>query len=82
MGYSLCIVAILSHFQNLLICRILAVFFEPFFAHNNCNVFVETFFACSRIFNFLTQSEYFAWATAFALWPLLAIFKMLLFFEY
>ena len=46
------------------------------------NVFVETFFACFRQVYFLTQSEYFAWAIAFALWPFLAIFKMLPFFEY
>ena len=43
---------------------------------------IETFFACFREFYFLTQSEYFAWAIAFALWPFLAIFKMLSFFEY
>ena len=40
------------------------------------------FFACFRQFYFLTQTEYFAWAIAFALWPFLAIFKMLSFFEY
>ena len=44
-------------------------------------MFVERFFACFRQFYFLTQSEYFAWAIAFALWPFLAIFKMLSFFE-
>ena len=41
-------------------------FFEPLFAENNFNVFVETFFACFRKFYFLTQTEYFAWAMAFA----------------
>ena len=46
------------------------------------NVFVETFLACFRQVYFLTQSEYFAWAIAFALRPFLAIFKMLSFFEY
>ena len=81
MGYSLCIVAIFGHFQNALIFRILAVFWSRFL-QNNLNVFVETFFACFRQFYFLTQSEYFAWAIAFALWPFLAIFKMLSFFEY
>ena len=40
------------------------------------------FFACFRQFYFLTQTEHFAWAIAFALWPLLAIFKMLSFFNY
>ena len=45
-------------------------------------MFVETFFACFRQFYFLTQTEYFAWAIAFALWPFVAIFKMLSFFEY
>ena len=82
MDYSLCIVAILGNFQNALIFRILAVFFEPFFAENNFNVFVETFFACLRQLYFLTQTEYFAWAIAFTLWAFLAIFKMLSFFEY
>ena len=45
-------------------------------------MFVETFFACFRQFYFLTETEYFAWAIAFVLWPSLAIFKMLSFFEY
>ena len=45
-------------------------------------MFVETFPACFRRFDFLTQTEYFAWALAFALWPFLAIFKMLSFFKY
>ena len=45
-------------------------------------MFAETFFTCFREFYFLTQTEYFAWAIAFALWPFLAIFKMLSFFEY
>ena len=62
--------------------HVLGFFFEPFFAKNNCNVFKETFFACFRQFYFLTQTEYFAWAIAFALWPFLAIFKMLSFLEY
>ena len=43
---------------------------------------VQTFLACFREFDFLTQTEYFAWAIAFALWPFLAIFKMLSFVEY
>ena len=82
MGFSLCIAAIFDHFQNALIFRILAVFFVRFFAENSFNVFVETFLACLKQFYFLTQSEYFAWAIAFALRPFLAIFKMLSFFEY
>ena len=45
-------------------------------------MFAETFFTCFREFYFLTQTEYFAWAIAFALWPFLAIFKMLSFLEY
>ena len=82
MGYSLCVVAIFGHFQNALIFRILAVFFSRFLHRKNSNVFVEKFFACFRQFYFLTQTEYFAWAIAFALWPFLAIFKMLSFLEY
>ena len=82
MGYSLCIVAFFGHFQNALIFRILAVFLERFFAENKLNVFAETFFTRFREFYFLTQTEYFAWAIAFALWPFLAILKMLSFLEY
>ena len=40
------------------------------------------FLACFSKFHFLTQTEFFAWAIAFALWPFLAIFKMVSFFEY
>ena len=82
MGYSLCIVAIFGHFQNALIFRILADFWSRFLAKKNSYVFVETFLACFRQFYFLTQSKYFAWAIAFAMWPFLANFKMLSFFEY
>ena len=82
MGYSLCIVGIFGLFKNALIFRIIRVFLEPLFAKNNSNVFVETFFACFRQFYFLTQTEYFAWAIAFGLWPFLAIFKMRSLFEY
>ena len=74
MGYSLCTVAIFGHFQIALIFRKIAAFFEPFFAQDNLNVFLETFLACFRQFYFLTQTEYFAWAIAFALWPFLVIF--------
>ena len=65
-----------SDFSNI------SCFLEPFFALKNSKVFVERFFACLRQLYFLTQTEYFAWAIAFALWPFLAIFKMLSFFEY
>ena len=82
MGYSLCIVAIFGHFQNALIFFNISCFLEPFFAYNNSNVFVEMFLACFRQFYFLTQTKYFAWAIAFALWPFLAIFKMLSFFNF
>ena len=43
MGYSLCMMA---DFQNALISRIFAVFFERFFAHNNCKLFVEWILTC------------------------------------
>ena len=65
-----------SYFSNT------SCFLERFFAQNNSNMFVETFFTCFKQFYFLTQTEEFAWAIAFALWPFLAIFKMLSFFEY
>ena len=72
----------LVNFQNSLIFPILAVFSSRYFAQNNFNVFVETVFGFFRQFSFLTQTEYFAWAVAFALWPFLAIFKMLSFVQY
>ena len=81
MGYSLCIAAIFGHFQTALIFRILVCFCPPY-AENSLNVFVETFFVCLKQFYFLTQSEYFAWAIAFAMRPFLAISIMLSFFEY
>ena len=65
-----------SHFSNI------NCFFEAFFAPNNFEVFVKTFLVCFRQFYFFTKTEYFAWAIAFALWPFLAIFKMLSFFKY
>ena len=82
MGYSFCIVAIFGHFQNALIFSNISCFFGAVFCIEQIYVFVETFLACFRQFYFLTQTEYFAWAIAFALWPFLAIFKMLSFFEY
>ena len=65
-----------SHFSNI------SGFLKPFFPENNFNVFVETFFRRFLGIFFLTQSDYFAWAIAFALWPCSAIFKIVLFFEY
>ena len=82
MSHNLCIVAIFGNFQDGLTFRILAVL-EPFFAQNNLNVFVQKFFfACFRQFQFLTQTQYCAWAITFALWPFLAIFKMVSFLQY
>ena len=77
MGYNLWIVAIFDHFQNALIFRILPGFWGRFFAYKNSKVFVERFFTCFRQFYFVTQTEYISRAIAFALWPSLAIFKML-----
>ena len=65
-----------SHFSNI------TCFLQPFFAYNNFDVFVEMFLPCFRQFYFLTQTKCFALAIAFALWPFLAIFKMVSFFEY
>ena len=45
-------------------------------------MFEERLFACFKEFYILTQTKYFAWAIVFELWPFLAIFKMLSFFEY
>ena len=74
--------AVFGHFQNALIFRISAVFWSRFLHNKNSNVFLERFLACFKKFYFLTQTEYFAWAIAFALGPFLAMFKMLSFFEY
>ena len=43
MGYSLCMMA---DFKNDLISRILSVFLERFFAHNNPKGFVEWILTC------------------------------------
>ena len=55
------------------------VFSQSFFAQNNSNMIKESFFACFFEFEFLTQSDYFAKAIAFAWWP---IFKIVSFLEY
>ena len=55
MGYSLCIVALFGNFQNALF-FIISCFFEAFFAKNNFNVLVETFFQVYREFYFLIQT--------------------------
>ena len=56
-----------------------------FLAQNKSNLLVEWLFACFSHFKFLTQTDHFAkaiafaWAIAFARWP---IFKMVSFLEY
>ena len=62
----------LAFFKMLSFFEYYLFFWSPFFAENNSNVFVEMFFACFWQFYFLTQTEHFAWAIAFALWPFLA----------
>ena len=59
-----------------------AVFFKRFFAKKDSNVLVERFLACFWHFKFLTQKGYFKKSIAFSSRPILAIFKMLPFFEY
>ena len=79
MGYSLCIVAIFGHFQNALIFRILAVFGAVFCIEQLECVCTNVF----GIFNFEAKLPILhGLYIAFALWPFLAIFKMLSFFEY
>ena len=56
----------MGDFQNRLISRIFGVFSSGFFAQNNSNVLVDWFFACFWHFQFLTQTDHFAKATAFA----------------
>ena len=50
----------LSHFSNIW------CFFERLFAQNNSNILVEWFFACFWHFQFLTQTDHFEKAIAFA----------------
>ena len=57
----------------------LVFFLERFFAQNNSNVLVESFFAGFWDFQFLMQTYHFAKAIAFARWP---IFKMVSFLKY
>ena len=56
--------AIFGHFQNALIFQILDAFWSRFLHRTTLMSF-----ACFRQFYFLTQTKYFAWAIAFALWP-------------
>ena len=81
MGYSLCIVGFFRHFQNALIFQILPVF-RAVFCIEQLECACRNVFLMSQAIFFLTRSEYFAWGIAFALWPFLAIFKMLSFFEH
>ena len=64
------------HFLNI------RCFLKPFFAQNNSSVLLESFFSRFKEFQFLTQTYLFARAMAHALWPILAIFENLSFFEY
>ena len=82
MGYSLCIVAIFGHFQNALIFRILVIFGNRFLHRTTLMCLWRRFSRVLGNFIFFTETEYFAWAIALGLWPFLAIFKMLSFFEY
>ena len=63
MGYSLIMMA---DFKNFVISGIFGVFWSGFFAGNNSKWFVEWIMTCFLEFKFLTQSEDFAWAMAFA----------------
>jgi len=56
--------------------------FEPFFAHNSLEAFVECFLAIFGAFLILTQTYNFAKAIAFALCSFLAMMKKIRFFEY
>ena len=75
----------MADFLNALTSRIFEVFFERFFAPNNCYV-VESFFPIfGRLVLILSQSDYFAKAVAFAYligFVRLLIFKIVSFLEY
>ena len=76
MGYRL---TKMVDFQNGLISRISAVFFQRFFAQNNLIVLVDLFSAYFRRKKFLTQTAHFAWTRNLPKW---SIFKMVSFLEY
>ena len=57
-------------------------FLERFFAHNNSNVVVQSFFAPFGHFESLTQTGHIAKDITCASWSILAIFEMLSFFQY
>ena len=75
-GYSLCLV---GDIQNPLISRIFGVFCCGFLLRTTLKWFSEWILICFLRYYFLTQSEDFAWAIAFAWW---LIFKMRSFLEY
>ena len=74
-----------GRFSNLSYISNIWCFFDLFFAQNSFNILAELFFACFWHFQFLTLTDHFekainfAWAIAFARWP---IFKLVLFLEY
>ena len=65
MGYRL---TKMVDFQNGLISRISAVFFQRFFAQNNLIVLVDLFSAYFRRKKFLTQTAHFAWTRNLPKW--------------
>ena len=75
----------MADFQKCLISPIFGVFTTRFYSENNCAVVVEWVFACFWHFQFLTQTDHFAkaiafaWAIAFGRW---SIFKIVFFFQY
>ena len=76
MGYSFCMV---DDFQNDLYSGIIFCFLEGSFVQNNSKWLVEWILTCFLEFYFFSQSEDFAWAIAFAWFP---ISKMVSFLEY
>ena len=72
--------AIFANIQNGLIFRILGVF-KSGFLHRTTIFCVGSFLICFWKFYFLTQSDDFGKAIAFAWRPFLPIFKMVSFFE-
>ena len=63
MGYSFCMMA---DFQNGLISRIFNIFLSSFLHKTTPKGFLEWILTCFFEFSFLTQSQDFAWAIAFA----------------
>ena len=78
--YSLCMVANFGHFGNVVIFRVLGVFWSPFLHKTTLMRFYSCFWYAFHN-SFFSQSDDFSKAVASPWWPTLAFLKMLWFFK-